>query len=145
MRSLPDRVRGLLARAVDAYAGDPSATERLTRLLDGFTEPLSVAVTGPPATGKTTLIEALYHHLPAQRVRFVEAGTGTDAVLDLAPHPMATAEPGPLGPYHTVVVLARADEMSAGHVDGLGNARIIARRRYRDPAVREACQAVVAV
>jgi hypothetical protein len=142
MTSLPDRAWALLTGALRTYAADPEAVALLRRYLDGFEEPLSICVTGPPGAGKTTLVDALRHrYRPDQGVRFVEDGEG-DARLHLAPHlPQVIRS----SPYGTIVVLSRADEIGGGGVDGLGSARIIARRYQRDPAVWPSCQAVVAV
>jgi hypothetical protein len=51
----------------------------------------------------------------------------------------------PFPPVETIVVLSRADEVGGGRIDALSAARLTARRRDRETAVRGVCQAVVAV
>jgi len=52
-------VRGLLNEATYLYRDSPRATSRLRRQLSRFTEPLRIAVAGPPRSGKSTLINAI--------------------------------------------------------------------------------------
>ena len=51
----------------------------------------------------------------------------------------------PFPPVETIVVLSRADEVGGGRIDALSAARLTARRRDKETAVRDVCQAVVAV
>ena len=77
-----------------------------------------------------------------------------DAMLYLARHP--ESDIGPLAggrgdsvlrstPVNVILVLSKADEMSAGRVDALNSAKIIARRYRRDRQVQALCQNVVAL
>ena len=56
---LPGRVHDLLSDAIGIYHDNPSAQSWLYRQADRFGGPLRLAVTGPPGTGKSTLINAL--------------------------------------------------------------------------------------
>lgn len=144
MSALLDSAWTLLDTALRVYRDRPRTVALLHRYLDRLDGPLTVAVTGPPGSGRGTLVEALRHELPAgQPVLFQEAATEPDAELYLTPHlPGAVVDHVP---HATIVVLSRADEVGGARVDGLGNARILARRYQRDPVVAPGCQAVVAV
>jgi energy-coupling factor transporter ATP-binding protein EcfA2 len=138
--ALVDNVWMLLDSALRVYRDSPRTTAVLHRHLNRLDEPLTVAVTGPSGSGKSTLIEAVHREVPA--IRLIEGATESDAELQVTPHLSALSG---TAPYRTIVALSRADEMGGGRVDGLGTARIIARRYQRDPVVAQGCQAVVAV
>ncbi|EHR53285.1 hypothetical protein SacmaDRAFT_5118 [Saccharomonospora marina XMU15] len=57
--NLPDRAWTLLNQALDVYADSPRAINWLRRHLARFTDPLRLAVVGGPATGKSTLVNAI--------------------------------------------------------------------------------------
>jgi hypothetical protein len=142
--ALADNVWMLLESALRVYRDSPRTTAALHRYLNRLDEPLTVSVTGPPGSGRSTLIEALRHEMPTgQPIQLREAATEYDAQLYVTPHLPDSFASGV--PYATIVALSRADEMGGGRVDGLGGARIIARRYQRDPVVAQGCQAVVAV
>src|SRR5437764_4765994 len=153
--ALPDIAWHLLTGALASYRDQPRAAAAVRRELERFEEPLRIAVAGPPGAGKTTLLG----ELAARRgVIFAEAPTipvpDADALLYLTPHPgesvayeLADAQVSALAratPVDTIVVLSRADEFGGGRVDGLGSARMIARRYQRHVALQQVCQAVVA-
>jgi energy-coupling factor transporter ATP-binding protein EcfA2 len=57
--SLDDSVRGLLHAALRVYADSQRAMSWLSEYLRRLDEPVRVAVAGPPASGKSTLVNAL--------------------------------------------------------------------------------------
>jgi hypothetical protein len=79
----------------------------------------------------------------ADAVLFLSRGL-TSADLRRLP-PARGGWAAPVLPLHVVVVLARADEGSAGRVDALLAAKQVARRRRREPELAVHCQDVVAV
>lgn len=56
---LPGRVHDLLSDAIGIYHDNPPAQAWLYRQAERFSGPLRLAVTGPPGTGKSTLVNAL--------------------------------------------------------------------------------------
>lgn len=106
---LGGRVRGLLERAGEAYAGHGGATNVLSALRGRFDEPLRVAVAGKVKSGKSTLLNALvgqplaatdaaectrfvtwYRHGPTYRA-VAERPDGSTTPVDLERGPTATA------------------------------------------------------
>jgi hypothetical protein len=73
----------------------------------------------------------LARHLHAADVRFLEAFHDDDA--------------GRPDPINAITVLARADEVGAGRIDGMQVAARVAERYRRDTQVRKLCQTVVPV
>ena len=73
----------------------------------------------------------LMHHLHSSDVRFLEAFRDQDV-----------SQPAPI---NTIAVLARADEIGAGKLDGMVTAERIADRYRHNPEVRILCQTVVPV
>lgn len=95
---------------------------------------------------------------PADPAAGVTAAIGrvarqADALLYLARHAANTdlerlraAQDDPVSraaPVHTIVVLAKADEIGAGRIDALSSAKQIARRYRGDVLVRGVCQDVI--
>jgi hypothetical protein len=81
-----------------------------------------------PATADAVLY--LMRHLHSEDVDFLEAFRDDTGVAN---------------PVNAVAVLSRADELSAGRLDGMEAAALVAGRYRRDPKVRRLCQTVVPV
>jgi hypothetical protein len=245
MQPLLERVRVVIAAAVDTYAGHPEASSALSALATRIDEPLRLAVAGRVKSGKSTLLNALvgeplaptdtsectrfvtwYRHghvyrtlvqprggepvqVPLRRaptgiepdlegyapddverlvvewpspvleaITFIDTpGLGSltaelgeqtaayllpddatspaDAVVYLARHlhgsdvrfleAFRDDDAGRPDPINAVTVLARADEVGAGHADAMETAHRVAERYRRDPQVRRLCQTVVPV
>lgn len=92
---------------------------------------------------------------PAQSPGVHRIAADADAIVYLARQPHGADLPvlqawqeGPgaaHGSVHTLLVLARADQVSGGRIDALTSARRDARRYRQDPRLRSLCQHVVAV
>ncbi|PXY31288.1 hypothetical protein [Prauserella muralis] len=167
MRGLADRTWSLLNQVLDAYSDSPRATHWLRGHLARFSEPVRLAVAGPPGSGRTTLVTALGQQpelnlLDAPPIEAdPEPGAmerlcmESDAVLYLMGHPhnadlafLRAMQDHPVAraaPVASLAVLARADELGGGRVDAVVSARQVARRYRRDAELGPLCQDVVAV
>ncbi|EWC59724.1 isoniazid inducible gene protein iniC [Actinokineospora spheciospongiae] len=156
--NLAEAAWSLLERALPHYRDSPRAEAFLGTAMARLTGPLRVTVTGPPRSGRTTLLNAVVGEpVPPGTdrltvdwpgdVELVDAPeTDTDAVVHLLPHPAADTRPlRPAAAVSTLVVLSRADELGGGRVDALVSARQVARRRARSAELGGLCQDVLAV
>ncbi|SFP69442.1 hypothetical protein SAMN05421810_103124 [Amycolatopsis arida] len=163
--TLDVQVRGLLDRALELYRDSARATVWLRRHRARLDEPVRLAVAGPRAAGKTTLVRAIGTDravmvdtppLDAAEPDTVERTCmDADAVLYLVPRP-AQVDPRLLramqdhaiaraAPVNALAVLSRADELGGGRVDALISARQVARRHRRATELGGLCQDVLPV
>ncbi|SDD63301.1 hypothetical protein [Actinokineospora iranica] len=169
--SLSESAWTLLDRALAVYRDSPRADAFLRAHLARMDGPLRLAITGPPKSGRSTLLDATVGAaVSAQSDRLTVDWPGevelidaepdivpadADALLHLLPHPggadlraLRAAQENPVAraaPVSAVVVLSRADELGASRVDALVSARQVARRHARSAELRGLCQDVVPV
>ncbi|MFD9957854.1 GTPase [Amycolatopsis sp. NPDC058986] len=155
---MTEDVRALLADAAALYHDNPRAAGPLRSFLDSWDEPLRVGFTGPAGAGKSTLAAAL-GEWPTRALREVtlldDPATPTDATVrlirHLEPDELAAARPDGGSAFarqsavNTILVLARADEVGAGRIDALLNAKQLARRAWREDPQCSGFQGVIAV
>lgn len=161
-RPVDEVARGLLLDAIALYRDAPRITATLRARLGRLDEPLTVAVIGRRAAGKTTLVGALE---PGDGLRFLDTPPGNGDPLAHRRPPEADAvicvvrRLDPLEPtgWHgggalaqrtmvgAVLALSRADEPAGSPGDALRAARALARHHWREDPACLPFQEVVAV
>ncbi|MET8850971.1 GTPase [Amycolatopsis sp. NPDC004625] len=154
-------VRDLLHAAAGLYRDDPRASALLHDCLNRLEQPLRVAFTGAPSSGKTTLAAAL-GEWPTRALRDLvlldDPGPADDVpdamvrlVRHLEPDELAAAHLPGGSPFarqsavNSVLVLSRADEVGAGRIDALLTAKQLARRAWREDPLCTGFLGVIAV
>lgn len=140
--------RALLTQCRRVYADSPRATRLLDAHLRTLDGPVRIAVTGPAAAGKSTLVGALSGSRALREADILDAPGPSDEPVDAVLHLIRNRpdhEPPAGLPVSTIAVLCRTDELDAGRVEALTSGRRLARRYGRDPRLRSWCQAVVPV
>ncbi|WP_018686441.1 hypothetical protein [Actinokineospora enzanensis] len=121
----------VLDQAISAYQDSPRAAAYLHDLRDHLDAPLRIAITGPPGSGRSTLISAIVGDEVTGDVLLDWPGpvelttTDGDATVHLLPHP---GTPPETDPVTTVIALSRADELGGGRPDAVDSARRVAAR-----------------
>ncbi|MEC3977352.1 GTPase [Amycolatopsis sp. H20-H5] len=157
---MTEDIRALLAEAAALYRDSPRAATVLRECLDRIGEPVQVGFTGADGTGKSTLAAAL-GEWPTRALRELtlvddpSPAAHVDATVRLVRHlePDELAGVRPVGgsafarqsAVNVVLVLSRADEVSAGRIDALLTAKQLARRSWREDPLCTGFQGVIAV
>ncbi len=141
-RDLPVRrlERGLRVEAPGYLSAEPDAPEIVVDWPARALHHATLIDTPPTGPGGVPLADV---RAEADAVLYTTPGLADPDLRALWPQPVDPATEPP--PVDLVVVLSRADQTSGGRIDALTSAALIARRRDRDPRVRELCQSVIAV